>query len=345
MAEAGKGDPRWIVEAREDGTNVNNWHWTEKNANKWAEDLWTSALVNLKVTDDNIGEVTITELSKFEGDVTLSNRKGKVISYYEVVIEVKWEAKHENGEDKASGTLKIPNISEENDPDDIEVEVSLKKTTPYGTKAKDLLRKKGLKDIQRVYGEFKDKLFKEYSQGMIKAKKGNKMDGNAAAAAKVSVELAKQELKGIDIAVTGSNAAKESTSSVSHNEDLDCGPNDLYACFTVQDRFCAFTGSNCDVKPTTGSDITLCNGYLKGKFLELEENKKIVLEMRQENWPAGVISKAILEFKFKADAGCTKFMVTQTGIPKSKVGECAARWKEWCGRIRRTFGFGASPLL
>ena len=28
---------RWIVEDRPDGTNVNNWHWTEKNADSWSK--------------------------------------------------------------------------------------------------------------------------------------------------------------------------------------------------------------------------------------------------------------------------------------------------------------------
>ena len=27
MAKWGEGDPRWIVEEREDAKNVNNWHW------------------------------------------------------------------------------------------------------------------------------------------------------------------------------------------------------------------------------------------------------------------------------------------------------------------------------
>jgi hypothetical protein len=27
MAEIGKGDPRWIVDNRVDGRNVNAWHW------------------------------------------------------------------------------------------------------------------------------------------------------------------------------------------------------------------------------------------------------------------------------------------------------------------------------
>ena len=35
MAKWGEGDPRWIVEDRPDATNVNNWHWSEKNATKW----------------------------------------------------------------------------------------------------------------------------------------------------------------------------------------------------------------------------------------------------------------------------------------------------------------------
>ena len=37
MAKWGEGDPRWIVEERPDATNVNNWHWTEKNADQWSK--------------------------------------------------------------------------------------------------------------------------------------------------------------------------------------------------------------------------------------------------------------------------------------------------------------------
>lgn len=31
MARFGEEDPRWIVQDREDGANVNGWHWVEKN--------------------------------------------------------------------------------------------------------------------------------------------------------------------------------------------------------------------------------------------------------------------------------------------------------------------------
>ena len=48
MAKWGEGDPRWIVEERPDATNVNNWHWTEKNADQWSK-AKIKVIINLKL--------------------------------------------------------------------------------------------------------------------------------------------------------------------------------------------------------------------------------------------------------------------------------------------------------
>ena len=37
MAKVGEGDERWIVKEREDGTNVNGWHWKETNLTGWSQ--------------------------------------------------------------------------------------------------------------------------------------------------------------------------------------------------------------------------------------------------------------------------------------------------------------------
>ena len=37
MAKFGEGDARWIVAERQDGTNVHNWHWAEKDVLPWAQ--------------------------------------------------------------------------------------------------------------------------------------------------------------------------------------------------------------------------------------------------------------------------------------------------------------------
>ena len=37
MAKVGEGDARWIVADRADGTNVNAWHWEERDVLPWAK--------------------------------------------------------------------------------------------------------------------------------------------------------------------------------------------------------------------------------------------------------------------------------------------------------------------
>jgi len=49
MAKWGEGDPRWIVEERPDATNVNNWHWTEKNATPWSKERLHQLFVDFKI--------------------------------------------------------------------------------------------------------------------------------------------------------------------------------------------------------------------------------------------------------------------------------------------------------
>ena len=41
-----------IVEERADATNVNNWHWTEKNATLWSKDKLRELLIGLTIEND-----------------------------------------------------------------------------------------------------------------------------------------------------------------------------------------------------------------------------------------------------------------------------------------------------
>jgi hypothetical protein len=53
MAKWGEGDPRWIVEQRDDGRNVNNWHWTEKNATNWSKDKIKELFKQVKIENSD----------------------------------------------------------------------------------------------------------------------------------------------------------------------------------------------------------------------------------------------------------------------------------------------------
>lgn len=50
-----------------------------------------------------------------------SNRKAKLIFFYEWEISMDWTGSLTDGDDIIKGKIKIPNLSEENEPEDVTV--------------------------------------------------------------------------------------------------------------------------------------------------------------------------------------------------------------------------------
>ena len=68
------------------------------------------------------GEVKITSVPKCEGEATANNRKGKLIFFYEWVITAEWTATLDDLDAaECNGTIDIPNLSEENEPHELDV--------------------------------------------------------------------------------------------------------------------------------------------------------------------------------------------------------------------------------
>ncbi|KAM7116989.1 activator of 90 kDa heat shock protein ATPase homolog 2-like isoform X2 [Ciconia boyciana] len=89
MAKWGQGDPRWIVEERADATNVNNWHWTERDATGWSKSKLKEVLVGL-VVEGEAGRCEISDLKHVEGEASCNSRKGKLIIFYEWNLRLSW---------------------------------------------------------------------------------------------------------------------------------------------------------------------------------------------------------------------------------------------------------------
>lgn len=120
MAKWGEGDPRWIVEERPDATNVNNWHWTERNASPWSQEKLKELLKDVRIQCDD-ADLKIKELEKCEGEASANNRKGKLIFFYEWNLAIKWEGKLKDSSQEYEGQITIPNLSEENDVSELDV--------------------------------------------------------------------------------------------------------------------------------------------------------------------------------------------------------------------------------
>lgn len=120
MAKWGEGDPRWIVEERPDATNVNNWHWTERNAGPWSQEKIKELLRRVPIESEE-ADLEIREVEKCEGEASANNRKGKLIFFYEWNLVLKWKGKLKGEEEECEGQIVVPNLSEENEVSELDV--------------------------------------------------------------------------------------------------------------------------------------------------------------------------------------------------------------------------------
>lgn len=97
---------------------------TEKNACGWSQEKLKDLLMGLSIksTTGDVGTVVLTDMEKIEGEAVVNNRKGKLIFFYEWDITMGWKGRLTNGNKaEVEGKMHIPNLSEENDVDEIEV--------------------------------------------------------------------------------------------------------------------------------------------------------------------------------------------------------------------------------
>jgi len=140
MARLEEKDPRWIVEEREDGKNVNNWHWVESDLTKWTTEKMEEHLGKIKVGNDQVNfEVKSVTMS---GDVIVQTRKQKMMIIYDLEVKLKIEGRLKKDEvDDYKGEVVMPYISQENDFDDFEVEVRITEGGPKKDDMKHAVRK------------------------------------------------------------------------------------------------------------------------------------------------------------------------------------------------------------
>lgn len=107
--------------------NPNNWHWVNKDVTPWTKDYLETQLVGLKASDDNGTTVEISKIMKMEGDVDVSQRKGKVITIFDVELKLEWTGKvpakgdaegQENDTQEVSGSISIPEVAHDTEEDE-----------------------------------------------------------------------------------------------------------------------------------------------------------------------------------------------------------------------------------
>lgn len=342
MAKWGEGDPRWIVEERPDATNVNNWHWTEKNATPWSKDKLKALLQDFVVSGSG-QECKVVEIEKLEGEATANNRKGKLIFFYEWNIVLKWKGTVDDEE--VTGKVSIPNLSEENDVDEVELTVSVDESNNASEKLKTFMYNVGRDQLRKQLETYIKDLKQNFAKGLILPKKGQEQDGVVTKPDKETVHASgfnkqKIELQTV-ISEPNKNAGlKLDVKTLETVERFQCQANELYDALTRVDMVTAFTRGHVKLDLFKGGEFVLFGGNVCGKFDEIVPNKKISQTWRLKQWPAGHYSNVVMELEQKEDH--TTLKLTQTLIPSAEFEATKANWNRYYwDSIRSAFGFGS----
>jgi activator of HSP90 ATPase len=70
--------------------NPNNWHWVNKDVREWTKEYLNVHLVPLQAEKGDVS-AKITKISGMDGDVDVSQRKGKVITLFDVKLDLEFE--------------------------------------------------------------------------------------------------------------------------------------------------------------------------------------------------------------------------------------------------------------
>jgi len=109
---------------------------------------------------------------------------------------------------------------------------------------------------------------------------------------------------------------------------IDASPPEVYEAYVNPKKHAAFTGQAATGTPKVGGRFTAGDGYIKGKYLELEDGKRILHEWRTTEWPEGY-PPSLLELTLKAKGKKTELTMVHSKVPEEQADYYAEGWKEF----------------
>jgi activator of HSP90 ATPase len=312
--------------------NPNNWHWVDKNCLSWARTYFNEKLVGLRVEEGD-SSAEITGVRSCDGDVDVNQRKGKVISLFDVNMILEYSGKTKD-EDNVTGLITIPEISYDSSEEDYEFRISINSETASKEPVKVLVRQKLVPKLRTALAKFGPDLIETHGRDIqhegqdFRTKSGLPEPSKTPAGG----EEKKDEQK-----IVGTAAYNTTTLKL---EPVFSAPAEqLYDAFLKPEMVAAWSRSKPDIAPEVGKEYSLFNGNVTGKILSLDPGKNITMTWRLRDWKQGHFAKMSLDFV--QGAGETTIKVNWTGIPVGQEEIAQNNFEEYYVKsIKLTFGFG-----
>ena len=344
--------------------NPNNWHWVDKNCIEWAKKYFNDKLIGVSTSEDKDATKysKINSISSFEGDCEVNQRKGKVISLFDLrtVLLISGHVEDE----KFEGSISIPEIAFDSEIDEYQFEISIYKETSKLTEIKPVIRESLLPKLREIFQTFgKDLLFAngndiqvsedKVTSNFTKSNQQTSFTDLAASSTVPSSGTSKPSnntsAKKVASSITGSSIkiGTGNLTSIHLEPTFNAPATDLYTTFLDKARIMAWSRSPIRCKGTEetiqlNEKFGLFGDNIESKLIEMVPNKLLVFEWRLNSWNTKITSTLKMEFHESKEYHETKLQVTWSGIPVGEEDRARGNFEDYYVRsIKITFGFGA----
>ncbi|GET87730.1 hypothetical protein, conserved [Leishmania tarentolae] len=346
MAKVGEGDPRWIVSERTDGANVNSWHWEERDLSQHTHGKLKSifaehAIPIPAVMEKGVEYLKIEEVSDISGDVTVAQRKGKMMCYFELKMTLKWMGKMTNADEIIRGKMEVAEVDHDEFKNDYEIVVTCQDNDAASQQLLSLVQMAGRTTVRQEIATFFDALFTEYQIGK-QLKSGASLPpppppSSAPASPSPGSNAAAAEKK----SVAQSKSSSSSTENTSFSWKMRWGAPvaELYSALTDSNKASVYTRSPATMDLKAGGQFSFLGGVISGYYVDVQPLTLIKMQWRLGSWPVGVHSSVVLQL-VKEEPGVTTLEFAQSGIPAGELQSVQEGWKaNFFEAIKAVFGY------
>ncbi|KAM0590919.1 hypothetical protein ACHAP6_002666 [Verticillium nonalfalfae] len=316
--------------------NPNNWHWVNKDVSPWAKEYLETTLLKLQAEDGGV-TAKISKLVSMDGDVDVSQRKGKVITIFDVKLVLEYSGSTPDEAD-VSGTITVPEVAHDTEEDEYVFDVDIFAESKDKQPVKDLVRSKLVPQLRSEFSKLSSALIAEHGKDIQHAPGSNPSSGFSTPKVHAPASASKSAAQS---STQANNGGVVNTVTLNETTEFRTSADQLYETFTDPGRIAAFTRAPPKVfeGAKKGGKFELFDGNVSGEYLELESPKRIVQSWRLKQWPAGHFSKLNIEFDQNDIDHVTLMRVSWTGVPVGQEDVTKRNWEEYyVNSIKRTFG-------
>ncbi|KAI9678845.1 MAG: hypothetical protein M1817_005905 [Caeruleum heppii] len=315
--------------------NPNNWHWVNKDVAAWAKDYLDKNLTGITEEADGI-TARLEKVLSMDGDVDVSQRKNKVITLFDVKLQLEYSGSTPEEQD-VGGTITIPEVAHDTQEDEYVFEIDIYSDASSKQPVKDLVRRQMVPELRKRLAQLGPALIAEHGKDIQHAVPAAFPNSNSTTSATSGGQAtsggSKAHSHSIPTGTTqgGAKGPAVNVTTVTDTEEFQTTAAELYQTFTDPQRLAAFTRAAPRLfeGAKKGGRFELFGGNVTGDFIELEEPKKLVQRWRLKQWPEGHYSTLQVTFDQNDQDAVTVMRVKWDGVPIGQEEVTKRNWREY----------------